>query len=152
MDPARRQFGDSRAGEGHVVAMRFLLNTNTCIAAMRKHPTVLLHLAATAAGDCAISTITRYELYVGVEKSSDPVKEKTKIDLLLQTLREVPFGIADAEKAARVRAFLENQGTLIGPYDTLLAGQALSLSLIVVTANVREFSRVPGLTVENWQV
>jgi tRNA(fMet)-specific endonuclease VapC len=113
---------------------------------------VLRHLAAAAWGDCAVSTITQYELFVGVEKSSDPLKEKTKVDQVLQAFRLVPFGVAAAEEAARVRAFLEAQGTPIGPYDTLLAGHALSLSLIVVTANVKEFNRVPGLTVENWQV
>jgi tRNA(fMet)-specific endonuclease VapC len=57
-----------------------------------------------------------------------------------------------AVRAAQVRAFLESRGIPIGPYDTLLAGHALSQSLILVTANVTEFSRVPGLTIENWKV
>ena len=82
----------------------------------------------------------------------NPVNEKAKIDLLTGALRRLRFGVAAAEHAARVRAYLESQGTPIGPYDTLLAGHALSLSLIVVTANVKEFSRVPGLAVENWQI
>src|ERR1700722_7641783 len=127
--------------------MRYILDADTCIAAMRGHPVVLKNLARTAPGDCAISTITRYELCVGVEKSVDPVKEKAKVDLLVSAFRRLRFGVAAAENAARVRAYLEAQGTPIGPYDTLLAGHALSLSLIVVTANVKEFSRVPGLTV-----
>jgi tRNA(fMet)-specific endonuclease VapC len=131
--------------------MRYLLDANTVIAAIRGHPIVLRHLTAVAAGDCALSTITRYELSVGVQKSADPVNERAKVDLLITTFNQVPFGIANAEEAARVRAYLEAQGTPIGPYDTLLAGHALSLSLIVVTANVKEFTRVPGLTVENWQ-
>jgi tRNA(fMet)-specific endonuclease VapC len=132
--------------------MRYLLDANTCIAAMRNHPIVLQHLAGVVPLDCAISAITRYELWVGVEKSIDPVKESAKVDLLVRAFRRLRFGVAAAENAARVRAYLEDQGTPIGPYDTLLAGHALSLSLIVVTANVKEFSRVPGLTVENWQV
>jgi hypothetical protein len=61
--------------------MRYLLDANTCIAAMRGHPLVLQRLALAAPGDCAISTITRYELWVGVEKSADPVKEKAKVDV-----------------------------------------------------------------------
>jgi tRNA(fMet)-specific endonuclease VapC len=132
--------------------MRYLLDANTAIAAMRNHPVVLRHLTAAAPGDCALSAITRYELFVGVQKSANPVNEQAKLDLLIKTLRQRRFGVAAAEEAARVRAFLEAQGMPIGPYDTLLAGHALSLSLVVVTANVKEFIRVPGLTVENWQV
>ena len=79
-------------------------------------------------------------------------KQKAKVDLLSGALPRLRFGVAAAEHAARVRAYLESLGTPIGPYDTLLAGHALSLSLIVVTANVTEFSRVPGLAVENWHV
>jgi tRNA(fMet)-specific endonuclease VapC len=132
--------------------MRYLLDADTCIAAMRGHPRVLRHLARSAPGDCGLSTITRYELWVGVEKSADPVKEKAKVDSLAGALRRMRFGVAAAEHAARVRANLESLGTPIGPYDTLLAGHALSLGVTIVTANVKEFSRVPGLTVENWPV
>lgn len=94
----------------------------------------------------------QYELSVGVAKSYDPIKEKARLKLLIGAFRRLRFGVGAAEEAARVRAYLESLGTPIGPYDTLLAGHALSLSLIMVTANVKEFSRVPGLTVENWQV
>jgi tRNA(fMet)-specific endonuclease VapC len=132
--------------------MRYRLDANTCIAAMRNHPVVFQHLAGVVSLDCAISAITRYELSVGVEKSIDPVKERAKVDLLVRVFRRLRFGVEAAEHAARVRAYLEDQGTPIGPYDTLLAGHALSRSLIVVTANVKEFSRAPGLNVENWQV
>jgi tRNA(fMet)-specific endonuclease VapC len=132
--------------------MRYLLDANTVIAATRNHPIVIRHLTAVAPADCALSTITRYELFVGVQKSINPVKERAKLDIVINAFDQVPFGDDAAEEAARVRAFLEAQGTPIGPYDTLLAGHALSLSLIVVTANVKEFNRVPGLTVENWQV
>ncbi len=132
--------------------MRYLLDTNTCIAAIRNHPIVLQHLAAATPRECAISAITRYELLVGVEKSANPVNERAKFDQLVRTFDRLRFGTAAAGHAAKIRAYLEAQGTPIGPYDTLLAGHALSLSLIVVTANVKEFNRVPGLTVENWQV
>jgi tRNA(fMet)-specific endonuclease VapC len=131
--------------------MRYLLDTNTCIAVMRNHPKVLQQLSAVAPGDCAISTVTSYELFTGVEKSANPSKERAKIELLLQTIPEIPFSTDAAREAARVRAVLESQGQPIGPYDTLLAGQALTLSLVLVTANLNEFSRVPGLVFENWQ-
>jgi tRNA(fMet)-specific endonuclease VapC len=131
--------------------MRYLLDTNTCIAAMRNHPKVVLRMGAVAPGDCAISTVTGYELFTGVEKCSQPAKERAKIDLLLKTVHEVPFESGAAREAARIRALLESQGQPIGPYDVLLAGQALALSLILVTANTKEFSRVPGLSLEDWQ-
>jgi len=131
--------------------MRYLLDTNTCIAVMRNHPKVVLRMAALSAGDCAISTITGYELFTGVEKCSQPAKERAKVELLLKTVYEVPFESGAAREAARIRAILESQGQPIGPYDVLLAGQALALSLILVTANTKEFSRVPGLSLEDWQ-
>jgi tRNA(fMet)-specific endonuclease VapC len=62
----------------------------------------------------------------------------------------MPFDPDAARESARVRALLESQGQAIGPYEVLLAGQALARSLVLVTANTREFSRVPGLTLENW--
>jgi tRNA(fMet)-specific endonuclease VapC len=102
-------------------------------------------------GDCAISTITSYELYTGVEKCAKPAKERAKVDLLVKTLAELPFEVGAAKEAARIRALLESQGQSIGPYDLLLAGQVLTLSLILVTANTNEFSRVPNLSLENWQ-
>lgn len=131
---------------------RYLLDTNTCIAAMRNHPKVVQRMAAVPPGDCAISAITGYELYTGVEKCSDPAKERAKVDLLLKAVQHLPFDFGAAEQAARIRALLESQGQPIGPYDVLLAGQALDGSLILVTDNTREFSRVPGLTLENWQM
>ncbi len=132
--------------------MRYLLDTNTCIAAMRKHPRVIQRMAAVARGDCGISTITSYELFTGIEKCVNPVKERAKVYLLTNTLFEIDFEIEAAEDAARIRAILEAQGQPIGPYDILLAGHALALSVILVTANINEFSRVPGLILENWQV
>jgi tRNA(fMet)-specific endonuclease VapC len=107
-------------------------------------------MAAVAPGDCAISSVTAYELHTGVEKCANPAQERSKVELLLTTVWEMPFDPDAARESARVRALLESQGQPIGPYDILLAGQALAHSLILVTDNTREFSRVPGLTLENW--
>lgn len=130
---------------------RYLLDTNTCIAVMRNHPKVVQRMAAAAPDECAISTITSYELYTGIEKCSMPVKERVKVELLLRTVVLLTFDAGSAKEAARIRALLESQGQPIGPYDVLLAGQALASSLILVTANTKEFARVPGLTWEDWQ-
>ncbi len=131
--------------------MRYLLDTNTCIAAMRHHAAVLQRLAAVAPADCAISSITTYELYTGIEKCADPAKELAKVNLLLATVSELVFDGQAAREAGRIRALLESQGRMIGAYDVLLAGHARSAGLTLVTANVGEFSRVPGLNWENWQ-
>jgi predicted nucleic acid-binding protein len=68
--------------------LRYLLDTNTCIGAMRHHTLVLQRMAAVPPADCAISSITSYELFTGVEKCADPVKERAKVDLLLATISE----------------------------------------------------------------
>ena len=103
--------------------MRYLLDTNTCIGAMRHHPVVLRHLSGVAPSDCAISTISSYELYTGVEKCANPPQERAKVDLLHQTLCQLAFDLAAAEETAKVRAFLESQGQPIGPYDTPWPGR-----------------------------
>ena len=132
--------------------MRYLLDTNSCIAVMRHVPNVVNHFAATTPTDCAISSITSYELQTGVAKCANPVKEQAKVDLLLKTVQLLPFERSAARQAAQVRALLESQGQPIGPYDVLLAGHALAWSLILVTSNTNEFSRVPGLVLEDWLI
>jgi tRNA(fMet)-specific endonuclease VapC len=107
-------------------------------------------MAAVPPADCAISTITSYELHTGVEKCAQPARERAKVQLLFNTIQQLPFSAAAAQEAAVIRALLESQGQTIGPYDLLLAGQARSLGLILVTANTGEFSRVPGLAIETW--
>jgi tRNA(fMet)-specific endonuclease VapC len=132
--------------------MRYLLDTNTCIAAMRHNSVVLQHMAAVTPVDCAISTVTAYELFTGVEKCTAPAIELAKVSLLLTTVCEIPFDETAAREAAKIRALLESQGCMIGAYDVLLAGHARSAGLTLVTANTGEFNRVPSLTVENWQI
>jgi len=132
--------------------MRYLLDTNTCIAAMRHDALVLQRMAAVAPTECAISTITTYELYTGIEKCAAPAKELPKVNLLLATVNELGFDEQAAREAARIRALLESQGCMIGAYDVLLAGHARSARLTLVSANTGEFSRVPALSLENWQV
>jgi tRNA(fMet)-specific endonuclease VapC len=130
--------------------MRYLFDTNTCISLMRNEPAVIARMATVSPHDCAISTITSYELYTGVQKCSDPGREATKVRALLNTVHTLPFDAAAALEGAKIRAELESQGRLIGPYDLLLAGHALAAQLILVTANTDEFSRVQELRIENF--
>ncbi len=131
--------------------MRFLLDTNTCIAAMRHHALVVARMQALLPGDCAISTITSYELFTGVAKCAKPASERAKVESLLNTIAEIAFDADSAREAARIRAELETRGTTIGPYDLLLAGQSIAAGLTLVTHNTPEFARVTGLTLEDWQ-
>jgi len=134
-----------------MIRMRYLLDTNICIAAMRNHAGVVAHMSGQAPDACAISTITSYELYTGVKKCNDPAREGAKVAILLTTVRELPFDSYAAQEAATIRALLELRGQAIGPYDVLLAGHALAAGLILVTDNTAEFARVPGIVLENWK-
>ena len=88
----------------------------------------------------------------GAMKSHEPIGESAKVKRLIETLVGMAFDEVAAEHAASVRFALETRGTKIGTYDTLLAGHALALGLICVTDNTKEFSRVDGLTLENWRI
>jgi tRNA(fMet)-specific endonuclease VapC len=96
-------------------------------------------------------SITAYELYTGAEKCAVPERERTKIDRLLFAARLAEFDLEAARESARIRWMLESQGQTIGPYDLLLAGQAIAFGLTFVTNNPREFSRISGLVLEDWR-
>jgi tRNA(fMet)-specific endonuclease VapC len=117
---------------------------------MRHHAAVLQRLTALAPADCAISSISTYQLYTGVEKCADPAKLLAKVNLLLATVNELVFDGQAAREAGRIHARRESRGCMIGPYDVLLAGHARSAGLTLVTTYVGEFGRVPGLSLENW--
>jgi tRNA(fMet)-specific endonuclease VapC len=77
--------------------------------------------------------------------------EQLKVDRLIQPMSLIPFDGEAAKRTADIRWHLEQSGKAIGPYDLMLAGQALSLGLILVTHNTKEFQRVPDLMLEDWQ-
>ena len=118
---------------------------------MRGTVPVVAAMAAHDPADLAVSSVTSYELYTGVEKCANPARERSKVERFLNALRQLEFDRLAAREAARIRADLESRGEMIGPYDVLLAGQAMSLGLILVTNNTNEFARIPGLTLEDWQ-
>lgn len=98
-----------------------------------------------------VSTIVVFELRFGAAKSGKPAFNTQLLDeFLAGQVEVVAFEAADAARAGSVRAELQAKGTPIGPYDTLIAGQVLRLGATLVTANTREFSRVAGLSVEDW--
>lgn len=132
--------------------MKFLLDTNICIYALKQHPIVLENLLSQRRDDVAVSVITEGELRTGAAKSAAATKTLRLVENFLRPLTIVEFASADAAAYAGVRAKLERAGTPIGPLDTLIAAQAVGRKLVLVSNNEREFGRVVGLRVENWAV
>jgi tRNA(fMet)-specific endonuclease VapC len=128
----------------------FVLDTNTLVYFFRGEGEVARRLLSTAPADIAVPTVVVYELETGIAKSKDAAKRRGQLDQLLQVVAVLPFGIEEAKAAAVLRARLEQDGTPIGPMDTLIAGTALAHRGVLVTRNVREFGRVPGLALQNW--
>lgn len=131
--------------------MRFLLDTNTCIYIIkRKPPKVFDKFQALEIFDVGISSITVAELEYGVYKSQRQQQNQAALSQFLIPLEIIPFDETATQTYGRIRAELEQQGIVIGSMDMLIASQAISLGLILVANNVREFSRIPGLVLENW--
>jgi tRNA(fMet)-specific endonuclease VapC len=130
--------------------VKYLLDTDTCVAALRGHTGVRARLRAVAPDECGVSMVSVFELFSGVERCRRPEEEGRKVGVFLAPLHLLPFDYVAAQRAATVRWHLEKSGQPIGPYDLQIAGQALSLEVILVTSNTREFVRVPGLQVEDW--
>ena len=131
--------------------MTYMLDTNICIYAMKKKPeTVLQRLRAELDNGICISSITLAELEYGMRHSSNPAKNEQALLRFLTPLSILPFGPAAASEYGAIRACLQSQGTPIGPLDMLIAGHSRAEKMILVTNNVREFGRVPGLELENW--
>ena len=131
--------------------MKYMLDTNICIYAIKNKPErVLQRLKENQQNGLCISAITLSELEYGAAKSSNPQKNQAAIMQLLLVLEVLPFDDRASMEYGGIRAYLEKQGTPIGPLDTLIASHARAEGLVLVTNNVREFERVPGLKVENW--
>ena len=131
--------------------MKYLLDTNICVfLKAKRHPQLAARIRKTRKRDVAVSTVTEAELKYGAYKSNDPARNMTAVDALLATIAILPFESTAADAYGQIRATLEKSGQIIGPYDLMIAAQAIAHRLTIVTNNVREFSRVPGLAVEDW--
>ncbi|PRD50558.1 type II toxin-antitoxin system VapC family toxin [Phyllobacterium myrsinacearum] len=129
--------------------MKFLLDTNAIIALLKGNERLHSQLRRHQPQDFAISAIVAHELFYGAYKSQRAVHNLGLVESLqFQTLE---FDLDDARHAGELRAKLARSGNPIGPYDVLVAGQALARSLTLITRNVREFQRVERLNVENWE-
>ncbi len=131
--------------------MKYLLDTNICIYIINKKPlSTIERIREKQINEIAISTITIAELEYGVERSQHTDQNRIAVIEFL-----VPFNILEFDQDAaiaygKIRKQLESKGTPIGPMDLLLASQALSHHLILVTNNEKEFKRIENLQIENW--
>jgi len=131
--------------------MIFMLDTNICIYMIKKQPAVVLRKAMQFSPfDLAISAITVCELEYGAWKSSSPEKNRQTLIKLLAPFEICPFDEQAASHYGDLRTHLEASGEPVDAMDMLIAAHARSLSLTLVTNNIKEFERVPGLRVENW--
>jgi tRNA(fMet)-specific endonuclease VapC len=132
--------------------MKHLLDTNVCVDYLRgRDPGVLQRFRESSPGDLCLSSVVVAELRYGADKSSEPRKNHSRLDVFLGEIACEDFDSRAAAEFGRLRALLESRGLSIGPYDMMIAAHALSLGLTLVTDNVREFSRVEGLRIENWR-
>ena len=134
--------------------MNYLLDTNAVVALLRNKPAGVRerYREAESSGDyLGLSSVVLYELWYSVAKSSRVQENTERLRIFLSgNVDLLDFDDEDARSTAQVRATLESAGTPIGAYDLLIAGQALRRGLTVITANTSEFSRVTGLSWQDW--
>jgi tRNA(fMet)-specific endonuclease VapC len=130
--------------------MRWLLDANAVIALLRNRVSRLARrVRQQHPADVAISAIVVHELFYGAFKSSRATQNVALVDALQFPVIE--FDREDARQAGQIRAFLSASGLGIGPYDVLIAGQAVARDIVLVTHNTQEFAQVPRLRIEDWE-
>lgn len=130
----------------------FLLDTNLWVVYLRgKNLLVEQRLSARAADEIALCSVVLSELFYGVLRSANPARNRSAVEALIAPYACLPFDAAAADRFASIRYHLETTGTAIGPYDLQIAAIALAHGCTVVTHNTSEFSRIPGLLVEDWE-
>ncbi len=131
--------------------MKYLLDTNICVFVIRgKSPLVLHRFRQQLPDELGVSTVTLAELRFGADKSKDPIKNHAALNSFLAPIQVLTFDVECADYYGKVRSDLEKRGVPIGPLDTMIAAQSLRLNVPLVTNNTSEFSRVPGLRLEDW--
>lgn len=128
----------------------YALDTNSVLDYFKRKGGVGAKLLAVPPGQIALPSVVAYEVWVGVLGSQNAPRRQAEYERFLSVVDILPFDAAAGRRAADLRVALERRGEAIGPLDTLIAATALAHGATLVTRNVREFARVPGLTVENW--
>jgi tRNA(fMet)-specific endonuclease VapC len=130
----------------------YLLDTNSCVDHLRRGSSsnVTTRLAAAAPGSVVLCSVVVAELLYGAHCSVQQARTLSQVQAFCRGFLSLPFDDRAAEEYGRIRAHLASLGTPIGPNDLLIASIALAGGLVLVTHNITEFSRVPGLTIEDW--
>ena len=129
--------------------MKYLLDTNVVIAAVAGEAAIISRLKEEDVSDFGVSAVVMHELYFGTFRSARVEANIARVEGLRFPVLEL--SLRDGRYAGEIRADLARRGTPIGPYDVLIAGQALARSLTLVTRNAAELVRVDGLAVESWR-
>ncbi|WP_062012336.1 tRNA(fMet)-specific endonuclease VapC [Aureimonas sp. AU4] len=130
--------------------LRYFLDTNFCIQVIRDRPAHVRPRFNQEASGLSISTVVLEELLFGAARSARPAENRRHVESFADRLSVLAFDADAASHSGDIRADLAARGLTIGPFDNLIAGHARSRGLVCVTANLREFERVPGLRCENW--
>ncbi|SMP76934.1 tRNA(fMet)-specific endonuclease VapC [Desulfonatronum zhilinae] len=128
--------------------MKYLLDTNSIITLFKGEPIFLERMRRHRPTDFGVPAIVIHELYYGAYKSRRVTENRERVSSLRFNI--LSFDTEDARRAGEIRATLSAQGTPIGPYDVLIAGQAMARGLTLITNNRREFERVHGFRLEDW--
>ncbi|MEI8375597.1 MAG: type II toxin-antitoxin system VapC family toxin [Planctomycetota bacterium] len=133
--------------------MTHLFDTNSCVDHLRRGQAanITVRLVAAAAGSVVLCSVVVAELLYGAHRSSRKQQNLSQVQLFFRQFQSLPFDDRAADEYGRIRAHLAGLGMLIGPNDLLIASIALANGLTLVTHNTREFSRIPGLKLEDWQ-
>jgi tRNA(fMet)-specific endonuclease VapC len=133
--------------------MRYLLDTNTCIVYLKgRNLNLRQKLEIVTISDMAVCSIVKAELFYGSMKSANPERNSTLQREFLDQFASLPFDDLAAQAFGNIQAQLEARGTPIGAYDLQIAAIALANDLTLITHNTREFNRVDGLQVEDWEL
>jgi len=133
--------------------MTYLLDSNVWITFLRRPSSpVVPRLRARQPHEILACSVVRAELFYGTLRSAHPARNRAVVEALLRPYVCLPFAEADSEIQAGIRHYLEMLGMPIGPYDLQIAAIALSNGCTLVTHNTAEFSRVPGLVLEDWEL
>lgn len=130
--------------------LKYLLDTNIVIYTMKNRPQQVKKRFKQHKGQMCISSVTLGELIFGAEHSKQVERNLADIEAMVARLEVLPFDNKPAYHFGQIRASLYSIGNLIGPYDMMIAGHARASGLTLVTNNIKEFERVPGLIFENW--
>lgn len=134
------------------MTVKYLLDTNTIIRYLNgRAPNIRIKMRSIPFRDLGISSVVFAELRYGAAKAKAPIQTRAKQDAVLRQLTLMPFDEAAADVYGTIRADLESKGTPVGPNDLLIAATALAHQLILVTHNTREFQRIVGLMLEDWE-